>query len=671
MNKALMNKCLLGLLVVTILVSGGYWFASRSSSPAALEAETTIGKPVMDTRTPSWTSSTQSTLALGSDETILTAGFFHASPGQEFSFALNVQWQTSITTESQLEAKQSHGWGVDTSELMEETEAYMQLQATMRVAVFDSTMSAYVLRFILDHPRLTGAVGGQQHSAPPLAALDRPVVVRFQKDGRVLGYSFEPDTSPEIKRLLAAIIANSHQFLVRQDTETVSGLRDEIGAFTAQFTWEPPQDGVLTSPAVRRRLVLSYDQLGDEQTSKSVRVVQSASLAHFRNGWITRAQVQEAREAQFHGIQLGSRLVLQIEYQGVTTVTLDPTAFHVVRWEFPSADEGGVTESKAESKLSDPDKVRRRTAEIVATLDALIRAGQYDQEAAFEAWASLAELVSQAPALVLPQLEELLHSGTLDPTTERYAISAIGKAGSGGTAEAVETLHNFLTDPTASAERRLSIIVASHQLGPYAGLIRDDLLHALQQSESGGEGESLSSAAALALGSLAGASGDEGQLRTALDTIQEWAFTQGQPTVYFDALANSGNPEIIAKAFPYVNDTNADVRQGALEALSKLENDPRAVRTLSEKAQEAGETAGVRRVAIDGLGEFPNNSEAVQTLIQLTDWETDEALRTEALLALGQMAHTGVKEALPAIRRAIADPNPSISTLAEQLLKEL
>jgi HEAT repeat protein len=668
MKNARMTKCLIGVLSLIILASGGYWLAPRDPSPTSPEPEKTIDEPLVDT-TPSRTSPNRLILFDSPDQTAPAVGFFQAVPGQEFSFKLNVRWQTSMKAEPQPEAEQTQGWVVDASALATGTEAHIQMQATMRVAVLDYTAPAYVLRVTLDNPHITGAVG-QQHSTLPLTALDRPFMVRFQNDGRVLGYHFEDEVSPEVRRILATVVANSHQFLVRQDTEKVSGLRDEIGAFTGQFTWEPSPSKTSLSPAVRRRVVLSYDELGDAQASKSVRVVQSASMAHFRrNGWITRAQVQEERVAHFHGVQLGSRLVLIMEHQGATTVALDPTALRAVRWEFPSA-EGDVTGPTPENKPSDPDEVRRRTTDTVANLDALIRAGQYDQQAAFKAWASLAELISQSPTLVLPQLEELLRSGTLDPTTERYAISAIGKAGGEGTAEAVATLHNFLTDPTTSAERRLSTIVSSHQLGSYAGPIRDDLLNVLQQGAPGEAGDLSFSAAALARGTLIGTEGVE-EGRATLTTLKEQAFTRGQPSVYFEALANSGKPELIAEAFSYVDDPNAETRQGVLRALAKLEDDPRAVQTLVRKAQEGSEETGVRQVAIEELGEFRGSPEAVQTLMRIADGEADEAIRTGALLALGRLAHAGVKEVLPTLRRAAADTNPSISSLAGQMLEEM
>lgn len=439
--------------------------------------------------------------------------YFRAKPGQQFIFALQVRWLNQVAAEA--ETAQPHAWTIADGGFGTAT---LDLTATLRVTVLAYEDPYFILRFNLSDLRFIGNVDEKHQPGILLDSLDKPTLVRFQDDGRINGYRFEDKVQPLIKHLVATIISLSHQFVAdNAETKTIiSGLHDANGVFTGLFAWETPKllnvARLGDSPVqiVRQRTVLHYDQ-DDQASGRLLRVVRSESEASFDNGWIAHAAAEEEREANIHNaLRIISKVSLKMTRTGGTFVVIDPAMLpSAVQWEFPAANTKEGTPAKDE--VIDPVEARKRTIALLGTLDDLIRSGQYDGQEAMEAWAALAKLIGQQPQAVLSLIVEHLQAGDLDVVTQRYVISSIGKAGGGGTIEAVEMLVELLNEPNADEERKLAIIVASHQLGPHAAPILDSLESFVQKLRPLGEDSSLSSAAALAIGTLNGAPGLTGK----------------------------------------------------------------------------------------------------------------------------------------------------------------
>lgn len=593
---------------------------------------------------------------------------FQALPGQQFHFTLQTQWLSSFAAVN--DTAQPSKWIVAATGPSSST---LDLSAVLQVTVLAYEPPYFLLHFHLHDLRLSGG-SPENPTSSLLTSLSQPVLVRFHHDGRVLGYRFPSAMPANVQRHMATVATLSHQFVAGRDTRTIAGLRDEIGVFTARFTWGPSQLlGRRPSPVVRTRTVLHYASLGEpEQPGPEVQVTHSLSEASFADGWIARAQAQEARESVFMDtLHIVSQVSLQMERTSITTVAVDPTAARALAgpWRFPAATEADETPD-AEERLS-PEEAQRRATAVLAELDKLVRSGEFATQDALEAWLELARLVHAQPQAVLSKLSDQLRADDLDTVTAGLAITAIGKAGGHGTPEAVTLLSDLLGDPTTTADQKLAVVLATHQLGPYAGPIITDLQSLLQQTEDGG----LAPEAALALGTLAGDPGlaEAGQsaLREALAGVYDLAYERGEPELFFGALANTEKPDLIAEALSYLDDVDIEVRLAALEALPAMGDDLRAAEVLITKAQMPIESVDVRRTAIEGLGQVPEQPATLAALQQLVTTEPDESLRLEAVHSLGRLAQQDGSAAAPLLEQARHDGSPAVSNAASTSLAGL
>jgi hypothetical protein len=598
---------------------------------------------------------------------------FAAQPGQHFVFRLDARWQTRL--HQPLAAIQP----VSGVELRADLPRRLttSVGGNLHVVVLSYAAPEYVLRFHLDPVRVRGARDRKRYRLDP-TSLRAPAVVRFSDDGRVLGFTFAPGTTADVKRLLASLFALSHQFVTREDTTpwTVAGLSDENGAVSARFSWREPRllTGEDTDLVLHRQVLGTGGGPAPAALGAAVAIGRSDGEATLAGGWIAAAAAHEERRgsiADALDVVASVRLRMTRLSDAVEAVDAADVPPPDTQWDQAIA---GRDETEPEEEAWPAGPARERLEARLAELRTLVGAEELDSAAAFESWREIASLVERSPQEVMPVVLERLRSGAIDAASAGWLLSAVGKAGSAGSRDAVDAIAGLLADPGVGEEVKLAALLAAHELGRHAGPVVDATIGVLLGSDAFAEQSALAPAAALLLGEFAGSRSLSPDLRAAaaasLEPIRAWAFQRDQPEVYFEALGNSGDPRLIAAALDYLDHPAEAVRRSASEALRHLEHDPRAAAALVSKIS-GGDSSSVRLAAITSLANLAPTPAATAALAALALGGDEEPIRTNAVTALGRIASQGVEEARVAIERAAADPNPEVRQVAGDLMRDL
>jgi hypothetical protein len=598
-----------------------------------------------------------------------------AHPGDRFAYDLDARW----------EARLEHHAATPSTEVQWTMRGEIpprvrtDLEGTLGVVVLArEDDGAYLVGFSVTEPKLILRTGGRSQTVTTVA-LDRPAVARLSDDGRVLGYVFDPDVAPETRSLLVAVFSLSHQFVLRDAAEpwTVAGLQDDVGSFTGRFEWQPSSRFVaIGAREVLRRTVVAYAPSAGQQIERS------AADAAFTAGWLAAADVREVRRASIADVLTAQTSVhLRLQRARRTTVPVDPAEVPPTgtRWRlrFPPAAAAEGPETPSTPKADEPslgDPLERLDG-LLAQLDDLVEGSRLDQYEAFEAWRDIADLVRRAPGAVLPELMAMIRDGRLDPAAVNWTVSAIGKAGDEGSAEAVAALAGLIADPAAADASRLAALLSAHQIG---SRVPPELIEAvtdvLLTAGADEDGSTLVNAAGLLAGTLAGrdaqAAEDLSMTEAALDLVQKIVFARREPEVYFDALLNSGRSDLIERALGYTDHADETVRRAAIDALKGLPGDPRALETVVDLLADEPSPL-VRGAAVESLAVLEPTPEGAPVLLELSLHDPDRGVRARAVGALGEHATRGLVEAHDALVRASTEGSAEVRELALGLLDDL
>jgi HEAT repeat protein len=505
-----------------------------------------------------------------------------------------------------------------------------------------------------------------------------PALVRFAEDGRLLGFSFDPGAPAKARRFLISLFALSHQFVTRADPApwSVSGLRDENGPFSARFEWRDPDLLAGDHDLVLHRQVLAYEGGAPSAGGGAVSVARSDGEARLSEGWIDHVAAREERRGSLADVlDIVSEARLRVQRTSMDTVTIDPSDLPEggITWEVSIAADPDTESEPIDAEDTPSGPPLELLEGHLAGLRDVVGTDEVDGDAVLKRWQDIAALIKRSPREVIPALLQQLRSGALAGDSAGWALSAMGGAGGEGCPEAVAALGDLLRDPAVHEDARLAALVASQQLGEYGGPLLDAALDVLLTSDTLSEDSPLPAAAALLLGQLAGLEGLPAENREValgtIDAVRDWAFSNAQAAVYFEALGNSGDPALIATAFDYLEHPDEVVRRASSELLRQLEQDPRAIEALLGKAG-SGDHASVRLAAIDSLANMGPTPETTSALAALAAGDADEAVRAGAVSALGSLAGAGVDDAWRAIERAASDANPDVRQIASDLLND-
>lgn len=331
-----------------------------------------------------------------------------------------------------------------------------------------------------------------------------------------------------------------------------------------------------------------------------------------------------------------------------------------------------VIPDRAAERMAEIDDPERALEDTLAELAAIATTDDLYGAAGFEAWERLAALARFFPSEVLPLIDHLLRSGQLDTASQNWLLSALGKAGGAGSEAATALLAALLADVTLPDDLRVSALIAAHQLGAHVtpGVVQAtiDVLVGDASSEN-----ALPTTAALLLGQLAGherlPGGSATLIDAGLELVREQAFERGEPSVYFDALGNSGRPDLVAQSFAYLDHPDPAVRLAAAKSLGKLPDD---LRTFAELAHVAtrDESPSVRAAALEALVALPPTPESADLLRGVAGSDADVVVRDRAVTTLGSHALRGSGEAYDALVDLAGNPGEA-GDLARSVLADL
>jgi HEAT repeat protein len=476
----------------------------------------------------------------------------------------------------------------------------------------------------------------------PVESWNGGILVRLARDWRPHSLAVLPGTEPEIAQLLRSLFTDIHTFPSTDPAADAShptlveGLCDDTGSYEAAMWYAGATLlGEKIGPVLHRRK-LHYRQRPEQ--AAELRVERGDAEAEFGRSWLRRMALRETLrvDAEGQGLHVERSLDASLVASDRVPVDIDEVSGSI--WtdfgEDPNFGEAEDVDLPSLGELSD-------------SLRELARLGRLDSR---EAWQCREDLIARllqdgAEAALIEQCAY----AEADPTVRSWLIGILGDAGGRGQIAAVEALGRLLSTPNEDIQ--LAALESCNQLGQHGDAVVPAIAGALQSGS-----EQVRVTAILAAGTLAGTV-DEAllhDLRRSLDATREWAESVGRPEAYLDALANSGSPDVVAAAEPYLEHGAPAARAAAAAALGHR---PQAAGRLIAFLDREPDPL-VRAVALGSLGQLAGDSpNCVEALDRALQQDPDPRARLAAADALGRlMPHPKAQSALGEASRREPDP---------------
>ena len=470
-----------------------------------------------------------------------------------------------------------------------------------------------------------------REAAALLAVAGQRLLVRFGTDGRLLGYGFPNGMNAE-QRNLARSILGAFAFIVPIDREEAWETEefDVTGHFLARYRRLTSSDEALLPV---RREKLRYTAMASQGNGVPKHHLEGFAQADLSRdiGWLAGASIDEGCEMELAGLPMRVFLrvagKLELREARMVTVTSDE-----IDWAAANAPAGGHLEDlSAMAEASEQETWRSllqgvSLQDLLAELTALLNAGKYDSQEAFDAVRKLMWLARLAPE-VAGQIEQMLVEGSLTEDVSHWVLAAMANA---GTIEAQQMLTSLYVNPGLSETLRQSVALSMFDvLQPRPELVAAVATKLGSMSNIG----VLEEASLLALGVLATRERAGRVPLATLFRLEDRVRRLGATDLWLEALGNVGGPEVFARVQRYLSDPSVDTRASAVSALRDV-NTPEATKAIAEMSLRDA-SPRMRARAVKALAQRTGSSIAA-VLCAIAQNDRDPGVQSAAVVALGR-----------------------------------
>ena len=587
----------------------------------------------------------------------LATGPFGAPKGRRLSFDAWLTDQTSLTATGA-------GDGGASAQALSVT-----VQANMSVVVADRHEAELLLLVRFERTQIE--LSQESASADPKFAsrlteeLAEPFWVRLGTDGNTLGYRFTAATSAEGRNWIRGLWSAA-RFVVPDGAaaEWTAEEEDTAGRLRATYARATAERDPTAEWALRKKL-LEY-LAGEDQARPSI-ALQGDGTARFDPsiGWWSSCEIRSVSRVDVSDLGLlvsheqRARFQLERVQDGCDAGEVD--------WNGPWASVSGDVEGAAIARDVERERWQRMLAtesldSIVAAIEALLARGDVDPSALYEQMTRLSWLLRLDPAAAL-DLKQFIFDVSRSDELKAVLLSALGMA---GTDQAQGVLAALLGDRSLSDDLRLACAQSAFQPEhPTAAIL--DRVTTLLRSKS--ESPELESSVLLLLGALVSRldSADAQLYLQQILSLEERARGMGNLEAWLGALANSGDPDVVARVAPYLTNQEEHIRIAAIDALRSVGD--ASVLEAVVAATSNDRSGPVRAAAATFLGDHPAPA-ALAALQSLAIGDPESFVRRNALFALAPSAATSAVAAQTIQWSAANDPDAELRQLAVQLLGE-
>lgn len=556
---------------------------------------------------------------------------YDAPVGSRFGFAFE------HCTRYSLEILEGHGEDLPASP-GETRSLPIRGQLIMQVLARDTQMTTVWIQGAGIETPISGELGTRAKASLEAChtALETWFLVHLDARGNILGYRFQEPLRARDRNLVRAIVA-AFFHTVGEDAATdrwqAEGA-DATGLFVAEHRRIPAAS--LQVERSKQR----YESIA-QQADLPPHVLRGCSLASFdaEAGWIQEVTVTESFELEL--VDFPSRVHTQTE-ACFTRVDVAGAAIDLPesRWPRRFGASGAGEDLAADARIDERAAWQEQLAEVsfrslLVALRTLVEAGETRSSEFYAAWERLAWKLALDPKAV-SEAQQLLLAGALREDTGSMLLSALGKAGSGPAQNALLAVFGARGLETGWRE---SAAMAMFQLVEPSSEVLATLTRRVGDLR---QIEQLDATSLLVLGTLAPrhdkplASG-----KTAFESLvglEARARDLGASGLWLDALGNAATPAVAPFALPYLQHSDALVREAAVTALDRSQAKGITAALIRVAQQDA--TRGVRLAAIEALGKR-GDAAARQTIRDLANNAEDAGVRRFAAQQLGEHGKGG------------------------------
>ncbi|MAE78002.1 MAG: hypothetical protein CMJ85_14155, partial [Planctomycetes bacterium] len=415
-----------------------------------------------------------------------------------------------------------------------------------------------------------------------------PLFVKMTEDGRPLGHAFDAQHDVGARNMLRGLLCLL-AFVVPPDAGDQWEVEstDDTGTFVAQYRLLTASGAHTMALQRTRDRYLTMTRFPDE-TPEHTLGGRACARIDDRLGWLSHADVDESCDVVIPIVHdtnafLSVRTKISLELTGADRVAVEGLV-QENPWDLPFV----AVFTAIQSDNGDAGRIASLTRKLdgvtlhglLSELQAVLAAGEASRAKALSICVKLAGLLTIKPEAI-GTLLDLIRANGIGVDVAMYCHAALAQA---GTPAAQTALTAILADPSVPMVIRRSAAGAIYDIEAPTDSVFDVLsaqvrdMHALNEVS----GNSL-----LAFGVLAGRSDARlGDGRTGLDRLlamETSARNAGATEAWLDALGNSRQPAILDRVMPYLDDSDARVRQRAVVALRGIDT-PGAAAAIEHRA---------------------------------------------------------------------------------------
>jgi HEAT repeat protein len=651
---SLMRQPLTIIILLSFAVIGGGWYLFQSTRTPAPVAPVVVTTPQLTAKTQPVAGAKPAVVAVTKPVVDALATPTTTATPTLTQFIWQANARQTYRYQSKVDLK------IDTGATMQTKSAWQQinsqLSGILNVRVFDKHQDR--IRLGVQLSAVDFNINGQ--TFPPLTTLFGTFfLVEMSPEGKPLQFNF-PRYLNVANQLFVKEIVNSIQVVLpTQATATTWKTQEAHNTGDYQADYQRPTKGDIHKHKTDY-LTVTLQQGGDQTAPLRLtdKIKQSEFTARLATpqSWLQTLQGEEKIDFNLPTGKL-AEMVSQIQL----TLSDDPQDPNLGIWRaandydqvlqtFATA-EGEVSVSQNILKQLEVDKLRQQYANtnlttFVNTLTGIFGKGEsISADKIIPYMQEIEQYLTVYPdaALEMPALLE-----TLNPS-ETLAAYLIGALEHAGTSQAQQALSTIATNPKPEAQSRAIQAIGSFNFIEHP---ESPVVTTLLQLADGDDSERANTAL-LAMGSVLKNSEGFQQAQVREELIQRLQDGKGYPATLLRAVGNSGDGSLLPNVEPYLNAPQTEVRAAAVQALRSFK-DPTSLNYLVN-AITTDTHQEVRNSALQALARREDNAQAVNAMRTYLPQATDTELRTNLIKFLGE--------------HKVDDPQ-IVETLRQQLTQE-
>ncbi len=494
-------------------------------------------------------------------------------------------------------------------------------------------------------------------------AFEQWFLVRIDERGAVQSYAFQEGRTPRQRNFARAILAGFFHTIPTTPVSTWDATEfDASGEYNADYQLAIDSEWA----AVVVRTKREYTKIGMEAELPK-HSLSGRSVAHFGShlGWLHSVSIDERMVMDITEFPSRVHVATKAKFEHINHnwrgVDVDPSEWP----EFVSG--SGANEDLATGSICDErDQWRDKTEqtsleELLAQIQIMVEAGDTRGAEFYETWQMLHwKLALDSDAV--EAASQLLLSGGLTEETGSMLLSALGKAGSPESQDALLAVYG---ESALGEGWRESAAVSMFQLvTPSTKVVQTLTSKILSRHEF----NQLDATSMLLLGTLAprqDATLENGVTALAsLLSLESRARETGSLGLWLDALGNAAVPEIAPYASRYLRHENALVRESAVAALDRSAATGIDAQLITAAVEDLARPVRLR--AIEALG----NRESRGARLALQDLalnSKDTGMRRAAIEAMASRDKLSGKDRSVLMQVARQDSDDDLRNAARQL----